>query len=135
MFKYLERDYIFWRNKLPMGLECPYCEYQWIPRVVAPIECPRCKRHFTDNVLPGRVDVESSEWLRKLPEVKQVNIKSPNPYAYIQCAKCLEEEKDVEAIINIGGKSYCEKHADELYQTMKESYERRKLPPLGESEL
>jgi len=25
---------------------CPYCGYEWTPRIKNPKECPRCKRYF-----------------------------------------------------------------------------------------
>lgn len=25
--------------------KCTKCEYEWEPRIVTPVQCPRCKRH------------------------------------------------------------------------------------------
>ncbi len=27
-------------------LRCPYCNYEWVPRVSKPKECPNCKKRF-----------------------------------------------------------------------------------------
>ena len=121
-----------------MGLQCPRCDYQWIPRVTSPIECPRCKRHFDDAYMPGRVEVEGPEWIRQLPVVKKVVVKGATRTAYIQCAECVKRDhtrdpreprdgKEIrEAVVNVDGKSYCEEHADAVYNELKKSYTKRK---------
>lgn len=36
-------------------MKCPYCGYEWSPRVNKPKECPRCKRRldYPTNVCKG----------------------------------------------------------------------------------
>ena len=32
-------------------MKCPKCEYEWVPRVPEPRQCPKCKRYFEYEIV------------------------------------------------------------------------------------
>lgn len=30
-------------------MTCPFCQYDWVPRVLSPKECPKCKRYLPEQ--------------------------------------------------------------------------------------
>ena len=41
-----ERGSVGGRTAMITKLECQKCRYQWVPRVAAPQQCPRCKTRY-----------------------------------------------------------------------------------------
>jgi len=53
-----------------MKLKCPFCGHEWTPRVVEPTSCPRCKRYFTEEKKPERINAGSITLKRVPPTLK-----------------------------------------------------------------
>ena len=53
-----------------MKLKCPFCGHEWTPRAVDPKSCPRCKRYFTKDKQPEKLDVEEISLVRVPPTIK-----------------------------------------------------------------
>ncbi|RLE67046.1 MAG: hypothetical protein DRJ38_00300 [Thermoprotei archaeon] len=74
-----------------MKYKCPFCGHEWTPRVDEPVSCPRCKRYFTKDKQPQKLDVE---------EIRPVRVPET-----LKCEFC-----DRKAKYFIAGRNVCEHH-------------------------
>ena len=112
-----------------MALECPFCDHVWEPKVPEPRACPRCKRYFADDNLPGEIDNYSPQArIRRPVEASVPKANHPNPKAYVQCYRgakfgtCGER-----AVMKLGKHSYCYKHAMEKLKELNEEMDAEEL--------
>ena len=130
-FIYLEFEYDYYDDDgdKSMALECPYCDHIWQPKVLSPMACPKCKRYFADDNLPGEIDNYVPQGRIKRPVVASIpKTNHPSPSAYVQCYRgarfgtCGER-----AVIKLGKHSYCLEHGIEKLKELQGEMEDKEL--------
>lgn len=134
MFIYLEIKYVVGDDygDENMALECPYCLHKWQPKVPNPLACPKCKRYFTVDSLPGETDEYEPQERIKGPVLASIpDAKHPNPSAYVQCYRGQRFGScGKRAVIKLGKHSYCYEHAMEKLKEIQEEIEAEDLSSL-----
>ena len=131
MFIYLEFEYDYYDDdgdKI-MALECPFCDHVWEPKVPSPMACPKCKRYFSDDKLPGEIDNYVPQGRIKRPVVASVpRANHPSLKAYVQCYRGARfGECGERAVMKFGKHSYCYEHAMEKLKELKDGMDVEEL--------
>jgi len=98
-----------------IGLQCPYCGFQWRPKIRKPKACPGCKRYFWKKT---PIEVELPEVVRESPLKEVIPLSSES---YVKCELC--ENK---AEFYYRGTNICRQHLTEIL--VKKIPKEKKLP-------